>query len=367
MKLEVTQENLSKALNLVGRVAGSSRSSLPVLQNVLLKASGSQLSLSTTNLEIAMAIKIGAKVQKNGSITVPARLTQDFISSLPTETVNLELNGTQLRVFAENYDSTINGVVADEFPSLPELVASRKISIPANIFKQTISQVVLAASHDETRPVLTGVWLHTHNKNLYMVATDSYRLAEKIIMPCSDDISLLIPASTMQDAYRIISDDDDEIVVEFDDQQVLFKTGTVEVTSRLIDGNYPDYRQLIPKETPVSAKLNKNELVNITKVSSLFAKESAGSIKLSINESDQSVGINSVASQVGENKAITKGEVKGDLEVSLNSRYLIEALGVINEEEVVLGCFNKTSPCIISPVNNKNKTDYMHIIMPLRS
>ena len=366
MKLAVTQENLSKALGLVSRVAGGSKTSLPVLQNVLVTAEKNSLKLSATNLEIAIRLTVGAKVEKEGSITVPARLTQDFIASLPSGTIDLKLDATRLEVVTDNYKSVINGVPADEFPAIPEVKNDNQFSLEASLLKNAISQVVIAASHDETRPVLTGLWLHSHNKELFLVATDSYRLAERCLGPIDQEVSLLIPVTAMQDVIRVLGDTDEEVVIQFDEQQVSFKTGSVELTSRLIDGNYPDYRQLLPKQASVSATLSRHDLISITKVSSLFARESAGSVTLEVDEAEQIVSIRSVASQVGENSAKAPAKAVGDIEVALNSRYMLDALNVIEETEVEFSSDGKTSPCIIKPAG-KNATKYTHLIMPLRS
>ncbi len=366
MKLAVTQENLSKGLGLVSRVAGGSRTSLPVLQNVLIATDGNSLRLAATNLEIAIRLTIGAKVEQQGTITVPARLAQDFVASLPAGPINLKLDGTRLDVVTDNYKSVLNGVPADEFPAIPEVGSDKQLTIDAATLKDAISQVVIAASHDETRPVLTGVWLHSYEKNLYMVATDSYRLAERKLGPTEEEINLLVPVNAMQDVLRILGDAEEEVVIAYDEQQVCFRIGQIELTSRLIDGKYPDYRQLIPKKTSLSASLSRQDLINITKVSSLFARESAGSVTLELNEGDQSLSIRSVASQVGENTAKANALVEGDLEVALNSRYLLDALGVIDEAEVVFACDGKTNPCILRP-GGKKPTAYTHIIMPLRS
>ncbi len=366
MKLVVTQENLSKALSLTSRVAGGSRSSLPVLQNILVSAEKNSLRLAATNLEIAIRLTVGAKVETEGSITIPARLTQDFIASLPSGTISLSLAGTRLSVETENYSSIINGMPADEFPAIPEVSSDQQITLDAGMLKQALQQVIVAASHDETRPVLTGLWLHSNDGKLHIVSTDSYRLAERTLGPATQDVSLLVPVTAMQDVLRMLGESDEEVVVAFDEQQVAFRSGGIELNSRLIDGSYPDYRQLIPKSTSTHATVSRQDLINITKVSSLFARESAGSVTLQLNEADQTISIRSVASQVGENSAQAAAKVVGDIEVSLNSRYLLDALNAIDEPEVTFACDGKTSPCILRPAG-KDATEYTHIIMPLRS
>lgn len=365
MKLQVTQENLSKALSSVARIA-SSRNALPILGNVLLKTVDNRLSVSATNLDIAITHYIGSKVASEGAITVPARLMQDFVSSLPSGIIDIDLDENKLHINSGQYTSTINGVVADDFPVMPAIDGGSTWSLQAAEFKKALQQTVLAASNDEARPILTGVFVHTYEGRLHIVATDSYRLAEKALgkHKGTKDVSLLIPAGAMQDLLRIISDSDEAVSVTHDEQQVLIRVGDVELVSRLIDGAYPDYRKLIPSEFETVATLSREDFTNITKVSSLFARESAGSVTIKIDEDKQEVSINSVASQLGENTASAKAEVKGSGEVTLNSRYLLDALHVFDGEKVTFQFNGKLDPSLLSDPKNK---DYKHVVMPLRS
>jgi DNA polymerase-3 subunit beta len=363
MKLQVTQENLAKALNTVARVANT-RNTLPILSNVLLKTSNNRLSIAATNLDIGITHFVGSKIEKEGSITVPARLMQDFVSSLPDSVLKLELTDNKLHISTDQYQSTINGIVADEFPVMPAIEGGNPLKLSAKDFKQALQQVVFAASPDDARPVLTGVYLHANGDEVVLVATDSYRLAERKLDKIKAPIEVLIPATAANDLLRIISDTDKEITITHDDQQVLFEVGEVSLVARLIEGNYPDYRKLIPSKFATIAKLKRADFVNITKVSSLFARESAGSITIKVDESDKEVSINAVASQLGENTAKAKAEIKGSGEVTLNSRYLIDALNAFGAEEIDF-CFNgKLEPCIL---RSSSDPRYLHLIMPLRS
>ncbi|HSX07931.1 MAG TPA: DNA polymerase III subunit beta [Candidatus Saccharimonadales bacterium] len=363
MKLQVTQENLNKALGTVARVA-STRGTLPVLANVLIKTVSNRLSIAATNLDIAITHYIGAKVSDEGAITVPARLMQDFVGSLPNDVINLKLEDYKLHIATEQYQSAINGVSAEEFPVMPAISEGKSWSIPADTLKKALQQVVLAASSDEARPVLTGVYLHTSDGKLYMAATDSYRLAEKQLMAMEEDINLLVPVTAMQEVLRIVGDFEGDVVVTSDDQQVLFQAGDVELVARLIDGKYPPYQSLIPSKFATSVTLKRADLLNITKVSSLFARESAGSITINIDEAAQAVSIRSVASQLGENTATANGTVTGDGNITLNSRYVLDALHVLNGDEVTF-CFNgKLEPSVLK---DPAAEDYVHIVMPLKS
>ncbi len=363
MKLQVTQENLHKALSSVGRVANS-RGTLPILSNILIKTIGNRLSIAATNLDIAITHFIGSKVKEDGAITVPARLMVDFVASLPSGTITLELEDTKLKISADQYKSTINGTSAEEYPVMPGISEGTSWKVPSNILRSGLQQVLMAASSDESRPVLTGVYLHTLDKNLYLVATDSYRLAEKKLIKTTQDINLLIPATAMQDLLRILADIDDEITVTHDEQQVLFSVGDVELVARLIEGKYPDYRKLIPLSFAQSAILKKQEFTNITKVSSLFARESAGSVTIQLDNAKQSVSIRSIASQLGENTASANAKIDGEGVITLNSRYILDALHAINGDEVKVGFNGKLEACLLS---GPKHGDYAHVIMPLKS
>lgn len=363
MQLQVTQENLNKALGTVARVANA-RGTLPVLANVLIKTVDGRASIAATNLDIGITQYIGAKIVEDGAITVPARLMQDFISSLPSGVIDLKLDDAKLQIVTEQYQSVINGVSAEEFPVMPAITEGQTWKIGGAQLKASLQQVIMAASTDEARPVLTGVYVHASDGKLCMAATDSYRLAEKELMPSEDKISLLIPVTAMQDVLRIVNDFDDEVTITSDEQQVLFRAGDVEVVARLIEGKYPDYRKLIPAKFGVTATLKRADLLNVTKVSSLFARESAGSITIHVDEETQKLSIRSVASQLGENTATAEAKIAGTGDITLNSRYLLDALHALGGAEVQF-CFNgKLEPIVLT---DPGQADYTHLIMPLKS
>jgi DNA polymerase-3 subunit beta len=363
MKLQVTQENLNKALSSVARVANS-RSTLPILSNVVLKTTGNRLSIAATNLDIAITHYIGSKISDKGSITVPARLMQEFVSSLPPGVINLELDAHKLHITTDQYQSIINGISAEEFPVMPAITKGTAWKLPSETLHATLSQIVFAASSDEARPVLTGIYLHDFEDTLYAVATDSYRLAERKLTGNKQVAKLLIPATALQDLLRILSDSSDDVQIQSDEQQVMFRVGDVELVTRLIDGDYPDYRKLIPAKFATTATVKRSELLNITKVSSLFARESAGSITVNVDEAKQTVSIHSIASQLGENTAATSGKITGSGDITLNSRYLLDGLHAFDGEDIEF-CFNgKLEPSILTDPSSK---DYIHVIMPLKS
>lgn len=364
MKLQVTQENLNKALGSVSRVANT-RATLPILANVLLKTVNNRLSIVATNLDIAITYYVGTKVESEGSITVPARLMQDFVGSLPGGVISLELEDYKLHINAEQYTSTINGIAADEYPEMPVIQNGSSFTIPAPDLKRTLQQVVGCASSDETRPVLTGVYIWTNEEGaLCVAATDSHRLAEKTLPLQSSGISLLVPVTAMQDLLRLISDYEEDVVITHDEQQVLFEAGDAQLVARLIDGKYPDYKKLIPGEFSTKITLARSDLLNVTKVSSLFARESAGSVTIRVDEEDQKLSIQSIASQLGENTSTATGVVEGTGSITLNSKYLLDALQAFNKEKITVGFNGKLEPVLLS---DPETSDYVHIIMPLKS
>lgn len=363
MKLQVTQENLTRALGTVARVANT-RGTLPILANVLLKTSNNRLSLAATNLDIAITQYIGSKVSEEGAITVPARLMQDFISSLPSGIINLELQDNKLHITTDQYQSTINGIVADDFPVMPGITKGESWAVDASQLRKGLQQVVFAASSDESRPVLTGVLVHSAGGKLFLAATDSYRLAEKQIGDVKADVSLLVPATALHDLLRIVGEQEETVQITHDEQQVLFKVGDVELVARLLEGKYPDYQKLIPKSFGVEVTLKRADFINVTKVSSLFARESAGSVTIKVDAETQTLSIRSIASQLGENTANATGTITGSGEITLNSRYLLDALQAFSGDEIIFGFNGKLEATMLREAKDPT---YSHIIMPLKS
>lgn len=368
MKLSVTQENLSKALSTVGRIV-SARSSLPVLSNVLLSTDASRLRLSVTNLEIGINYWVGCKVEQEGAVTVPARLVTEFVTSLPGGNIELSASETNLNLKTPHFDSMINGISADEFPLIPEVTTKPVITLPVDLMHEVVAQVVVAASLDENRPVLAGVHIRSDEKTLVLVATDSYRLAERhITLPSKlkEELSVIVPARTMQELVRILGDNEGEVEIYTTDNQIMFRVGSVELTSRLIEGQFPNYKQIIPEQEDTAATLSTAEFTRITKIASLFARENAGSVRISV-QAEGEISVTSSAAQIGENNSSAECEVAGDDgDISLNARYLLDAMSVIKTKEVRFAISGKLNPCVITPVGEDTE-EYLHIIMPLRT
>lgn len=366
MKVSLTQEKLARALNLIKDVA-TSRNELAILNNILLRTEGGRLLLAATNLEIASTQYIGAKIDSPGSITIPARLVSEFISSLPGGTVELEVKQDHLHITSGKFSSIINGVVADDFPELPTIDEAKSIQYEVNIedLKKAINQTRIAVSSDVARPVLTGVLWHTYDGYLFLAATDGYRLAEKRLMKSNSDLAVIVPASTLAEVNKSLNDNEKTVRILFDEEQVCFKTVDTEIISRLIDGKFPDYRQLIPTSVETEITINRVDFARITKVAALFARESGGGITMNASKDNLLLSIHSIASELGENTSEATAAVSADGQITLNSRYITEVLGVLSSEEITCTFNGKLAPCIIR--EHVKKPDYTHIIMPLKS
>lgn len=370
MRLSLTQENLSRALSAVGRVV-SNRSSLPVLSNVLLTADNNRLSLSATNLEIGINYWIGCKVDNGGALTVPARLFSEFVSSLPSGTIQLDGDDTNLTIKSPQYESKINGISAEEFPAIPKLDSDPVLIMPASELREALVQVIPAASLDEARPVLAGVYFYIDEEELVVVASDSYRLAEKRLVLAeapSREIKVIVPARTIQELIRLLGDTQGNVEIYLDHNQIMFRLDDLELVSRLIEGAFPNYQQIIPESVETSFDIDTAEFSRITKVASLFARENAGSVRIEVRAEGE-VRVVSSDSEVGGNTSKADCDVQGeDGEVSLNSRYLSDALAVMHTSRVTFALSGKLSACVLRPAGVSEAEDtYLHIVMPLRT
>lgn len=368
MKIVILKENLSKGLNIISRIV-STRGSLEVLSNILIKTEKGRVCLSATNLEVGINYMVGAKVEADGAITVPARLFTEFVNSLPGEKITLELDGDTLHSKSDNYKSDIKGISADEFPLIPEIKEEKAFSIKPSVLKEAINLVGFAAAVDDSRPVLAGVYMKTDGSKLTLAATDSYRLAEKVVDLGSEKAKkseIIVPAKTLLELSRILGeiDENKNVDVYLSENQILFEANGLDFISRLIEGQFPNYRQIIPENSDTKANIPREELANAVKIASLFAKENANSIKISLKNKGK-VEVDSGGSQIGNNITTIKTEVKGkDGEVSFNGKYVLDVLNIIREPEISLEISGKLNPGVIKTVKDKN---YICIIMPLRN
>jgi len=365
MKLSCTQEKLNKGLNIVSRIV-SPRGTLPVLNNILLQTDKGRLRISATDLEIGINTWIGAKVENDGAITIPSRLITDFVSTNNDEAINMELKETTLNLKSDKYKANIKGIESSEFPLIPEVKKDSLAEIKSNDLKEAVNQVVFASAIDETRPVLTGILLNIQNNILKLVATDSYRLAEKTIIlehKVKEEINVIIPNRTMNELGRILSDDNEKVELKIGENQIHFSLGDTQIISRLIEGSFPDYKQIIPKKSETKIVLNVADFTNAIKMASFFARESANNIKLKTSGVTK-IEVLAVSPQIGDNISTLDAKIEGkEVEIAFNAKFVLDVLNTIKEEEIILETIDKSSPGVIRPVKEKN---YLYLIMPLR-
>ena len=367
MEIEVKQEKMAKALNLVSRVAMGAKSTLPILANVLIRADDGKVSLLTTNLDMGIVEYVPVVSAKNGVITVPARIITESVQNLPRgETVKMKLVGEALEISAGRYRSRINGTAADDFPEMPTMEEKDAViyKVPAEQFKLGMSEVVFTARGDTSRPMLTGVCFSTHDGALYIAGTDGYRLAErKFIDGVKSEVKAVVPRATLQEVLRAFSDEIEEVEIAFTETQVRFRMGEVEVISKLLDGSYPDYRALIPGDLEVEVIAEKMELSRMVRMSMVFARETNGAVICRTEKEGGKFVVASVVNEAGDNSAEMEVVTNGDAEAKLTSKYLAEAINATEEGKVRILMSGKKGVAVV--VKNEKSDDYVHLLMPL--
>ncbi len=400
MRVSCLQENLAKGLAIVGR-AVSARSTMPVLANILLEARDNQLRLAATNLEIGVTCWIGAKVEDEGSITVPARLLTDFVNSLPPDRIDMELTArTQtLNLRCANFDANMKGIDAANFPIIPTIdgvtggeeggMEGMRIELEAPGLRKMVDQVVFAAASDESRPTLTGVEVTFKEGRITLAATDGYRLSVRSAhvdgsMP-DVPITVIVPARSLGELARVSADADEsrpvQVLVTRERNQILFqvwgkggesKGGAfhrVELASQLIDANFPDYRAIIPKTHTTRTVVDTASLLKAVRVAFLFARDNANIVRLKIQPANGSgggqVSLAATSSDMGDSVNDLEAMIEGDdLEISFNAKYLIDVLSQIDEPQVVLETTQPTRPGTIRPLGIGEDV-FLHVVMPM--
>lgn len=373
MKVSCLQENLAKGLSIVGR-AVATRSTLPVLSNVMLATDGSRLKLSATNLEIGIVCWIGAKVEEEGSITVPARLLTDFVNSLPPERIDMELTvRTQtLNLKCARFEANIKGIDAQEFPLIPTAGEDSKISLDPSMLRQMIDQVVFAAATDESRPILTGVLAKFQGEQLTLAAADGFRLSVRtahLPEPVSEPVTVIVPARALAELSRISGEQEQpiEVTITPSRNQALFHMSNIDLVSQLIEGNFPDYNQIIPKSYSTRTVVSTSDFLKAAKTANIFARDAANIVRLEIVPGGElapgRVTMTATSAEVGDNVGEFDAVIEGEeMEIAFNAKYLIDVLSVVDAAQVVLETTTASSPGVIRPVGSE---DFTHVIMPM--
>lgn len=382
MKFFCTQENLNKALTAVEKII-TKNTTLPVLSNALLEADNGRLKVSATNLEIGVSYWLGAKIEEGGSITIPARILTSYIAKLPNKKINFETSENNiLKISTDEITTKIKGMDAKEFPLIPKLNEHPVGEVKNIDFKNALLSTIMASASSEVRPELSGVYLYfdLKEKKLTVVATDSHRLAEKIISLAKinaqqeENISVILPKNTAQELIRVL-DNAAQTEITISSNQILFSMDGINLISRLVDSKYPDYKQIIPQSFETEINFETKSLINLIRIAGIFSDTQLMNVVFKTDLANSQVIIKSESDQIGSNEAKIKAEINfktkkdgekkeggEDMEVIFNHRQLLEGLGAIFNENVILGINNSNAPAVLKPADQK--ANYLYVIMP---
>jgi DNA polymerase-3 subunit beta len=373
MKLSCLQENLNRSLNIVGR-AVATRTTLPITNNVLITTDEGRLKLVATNLEMAISCWTGAKIEEEGSITVPARLITEFVSSLPSDTIDINLSEQTktLGLKCARFEARISGIDAKDFPPIPTVDEGITTKVEVESLRQGINQVVFAAATEESRPVLTGVCAQFEGNTLTLAAADGFRLAVyklAISEPVTEATEVIIPARTLSELNRLMADQEEpvDIMLNPNKSQILFHLKNVDLVSQLIQGNFPNYSQLTPQSYNTRVIVSVGEFLRATRTASIFARDGSGIVRLVVTpgsaQTPGKLAVSARSEEIGDDVGEIDATVEGDeAKIAFNGKYLTDVLSVLHEAQVALETTNPSSPGLIRPVGTDN---YTHVVMPM--
>lgn len=375
MKITATQEHLSHGLRIAGR-AVAARSPLPITTNLLIATDGGRLKISATNLEIAISTWIDASVAEEGDITLPAKLLTEFVDTLPSESIDLTVKSGShtAHLAAGHFEANIRGMDANDFPAIPSAEGEPAATVDPSLFKEMIEQVVFAAASDDTRPALAGVLATFSGDQLTLTATDGFRLAVRIGQlsgAASGDFSVLVPARTLSELAKILPDGEEpvEITVTPNRNQVIFRARDLHVVSRLIEGAFPNVRQIIPNKFATKVVVSTGELLKATKIASFFSRDNSNVITVEVQPGGEAgmgnIVISGAAAELGEDRGEVDAVVNGGgARMSFNSRYVSDALGAVQSTQVGLEISGPHSAAVFKPIDS---VDYTHVVMPMHT
>ena len=386
MKISIIQENIRKGISVVSHASGKNPN-LPILSNILFDVRDGEIKLIATNLEIGIVNRVRGKIDRDGTITVDAKMVSDYISLLPNQKVNIEARGSNLMIESENYKTKIIGEKADDFPLIPEVGRDKEYVASVADFKNALSNVVFATSTSEVRLELTGVLFQFKADRLVMAATDSFRLSEVVVKVKSSasketnedanegerGVKFIVPSKTLQELNRVLSvinesdlDDGEEAIIKFyiADNQILFSFANTELVSRLIEGQFPDYTQIIPKINKTQVNVLKSDLVRAIKASAIFSKSGVNDINLDFPAGKNKIVVSASSGAQGENVVEVEAKSTGDDNgVVVNYKYLLDGLNVMKGERVVFEIVDNNTPCVL---REEKDGGFLYIIMPIK-
>ena len=371
MKVICLQENLARGLQIAGRGV-STRTTLPILSNVLLRTEGGRLKLTATNLEVGINYWVPAKVEDDVAITVPAKLFTDFVNALPPGPIELSLNVRTKTIHIKSgpYEANMKGLDAEDFPIIPVIAERPTTRIAQNVLRRMINEVAFVAATDDSRPVLTGVLTTFDGDQIVMAAADPYRLSVRngpLLDRIAEKVEVIIPAKSLFEVARIIEDVDAPVQISItpNRSQVIFHIEDADLVSRVIEGQFPNYRQVIPATSSTRVVVPRDELLKATRLASYFARDAANIVRFQIDPSSESpLVVSAAAAEVGDNTGRIDATVEGQpTTIAFNSRFVQDALGSLAAPEIALELGGPLAPGVVKIVGDDS---YLHVVMPLR-
>ncbi|MEK7496222.1 MAG: DNA polymerase III subunit beta [Patescibacteria group bacterium] len=372
MEVIILKNHLKYGLEALNRIGGEKDgTALLILKNFLIETIDNKIKLIMTNLELAVTVFIPGKVIKNGDLTIPFNIFNSIINNLQSERINLENKENKLIIKTDNYQAKIQGIKKEEFPIIPKIDKNQpKLEINASIFKKALLFLISAAQISETKPELSGILFSFQPNLLKLAATDSFRLAEKTITNTQfksnidKEFKTTIPLKTVQEIIRIFKEDEDQINIYFDQNQIFLKTENLEIVSRLINGNFPDYQQIIPENFETEIILEKEQLINALKLTGAFT-DRLNEIKTIIKEGAKNIEIQSSNQAIGENKYLIPAKINGQsLEIVFNWRFLLDGIRGLDSENVFIGFNGDNKPALLK---SPGDASHFYILMPIKS
>jgi len=372
MKFSCNQDTFAKYLNIVSRVV-SSKPGLPILSNVKFETSNGKLLITATDLEIGINTWIEADVQSEGKITVPAKQLSEFVNSVPNEKIDVELDKQIFKVTTTNNSAEFNTISVDDYPEAPAVEKEKPLlKINQGDLIEAVNRVAFAAATDNIKPVLSGILMEIDSSKVDFVGTDGLRLSRQIVeldTGSEEEKSLLVPTKALQELAHVITEiaEEDSLVELYlikDRNQVLFRVGDVDLTSRLIDGEFPEYRPIIPTGFNTRCKVNRTDFLDALKVTNIIARSVLGNkIIMEINSKENSITMSASQSDVGSNKSTFEGEIEGeDLKIAFSSRLLADILNHLQAEDIVFECSEPVKPGVFKVEGDEN---FVHLVMPM--
>lgn len=367
MKARILQEDLLKGLVTASRFVAT-RNPLPVLSNILLVAEKGKLKIASTNLETGISLQIGAKIEKEGSLTVPAKIIVELVSNLPAGQTEIQTEEALLTIKSGTFSAKVAGIDAREFPPIPEKIEKKDLTFSSDILKKINDRVVFTAATDETRPVLTGVLLLFSQEKLSCVATDGFRLSLlELDYSSAQEAKIIIPAKLVEEVSKVLGGSSQiDVAIREAEKQLIFSDGNTTLTGRLLEGDFPPYGRIIPKKHEYMATLDRDELTRAIRASAVFARESASIVRFKLTE--KGIDVLAESQQYGSENINVEAKVEGigegnSLEIAFNYKYVLDFLGSIDKDSITFETEGSNSPGVFRKVKDNS---YLHLIMPVK-